>query len=134
MATAYATVAEYRTRTGDQSSDADRVQMQLEDLSAQLRSEAGIREGQALTGDQALMCRSLVCDAASHALVSQAMDGFSGPLDGARQASFSAGGFQQTVTFTNPTGAAYFDRSELARLKRSLGTGARWGFVWPGGA
>jgi hypothetical protein len=132
MASSYATVDEYREDTGDTATDDARVAQKLASQSAKLRAEAGITEGMSLSEDALALCRELVTDACRKALVPQQLEGFSAPLYGASSASFSVNGIQQTVALSNPSGAAYFDRSTLAALKRLVHTGVRMGFVWPG--
>lgn len=131
-ATSYATWAEYMARTGDEATSQERVEAMLEDLSAELRAECGLRDAGALSGDAAILARKLVIDAARKALVPPTIDGFDEPLVGARQASFTANGFTQSVTLSNSTGAAWFDSRSLARLKRLLGRSQRIGFIYPG--
>lgn len=132
-ATSYATWAEYMARTGDERSTQAQVESMLEDLSAELRAECGIADTGALTGDAGILARKLVIDAARKALVPPSLDGFAGDLSGARQASFTANGFTQSVTLSNSTGSAWFDSRSLARLKRLLGRGQRVGMVYPYG-
>lgn len=127
---AYATVEEYRTDTGDESTPDDRVQATLDQQSAKLRAMAGIRPSRTLTGDQALLARSLVTDAARKALVPVTLEGL-GDVTGATQGSFSANGFQASVQLSNPSGTAYFDRSTLAALRAALGTSQAIGTVRP---
>lgn len=130
MSTTYATWAEYMARTGDEASSQARVESMLEDLSAELRAECGISDAGALPGDAGILARKLVIDAARKALVPPRLDGFD-DLAGARQASFTANGFTQSVTLSNSTGSAWFDSRSLARLKRLLGRSQRIGFVYP---
>lgn len=127
---AYATVEEYRTDSGDLRTPDDRVEPMLAQQSAKLRALAGIAPGRELTGDQAALARALVTDAARKALVPPIIEG-AGEVAGASQASFSANGFQASATFANPSGSAYFDRSTLAALKRLLGTSQRVGAACP---
>ena len=129
-ATSYATVGEYRTDTGDQSSDEERVRAVLAQQSAKLRATLGIAATRALTGDAATLARLLVTDAARKQLVPPSLEGV-GELGGATQASFTANGFQGSYTLSNPSGSAYFDRSNLAALKRLLGRGQRVGTMCP---
>lgn len=129
-AEAYATVEEYRTDTGDESTPDDRVQATLDQQSAKLRALAGIAPSRPLTEDQALLARSLVTDAARKALVPVTIDGL-GDVTGATQGSFSANGFSASVQLSNPSGTAYFDRSTLAALRASLGTSQAIGTVCP---
>lgn len=132
MATTYANYDEYVERTGDEETTEERVESTLEDLSAELRAELGIADSGALAGDAGILARKLVIDAARKALVPPTLDGFEGDLTGARQASFTANGFTQSLTLSNYTGSAWFDSRSLARLKRLLGLGQRIGFVYPG--
>ncbi len=119
MGAVYATVDEYRTATGDGSSSEDRVSYLLDEESAELRARAGIRDGRELTDDQKLLCRKLVVGAVKAALVSPWPDEL-GDVGGAKQASFSANGFQQTVTLGVSANTAYFDQAVLKALRRSL--------------
>lgn len=77
----------------------------------------------------------LVTDAAGKALKPASIDGL-GEITGAKQASFSANGFQGSCTLANPSGAAYWDRDTLRAFMRSLGASQRVGIVLPdyGGA
>ena len=117
---AYATVEEYRAYTGDETSTDARISAFLEQQSAKLRAECRISEDVELTSDQLTLAKALVTDAARKALMPVSLDGVS-DITGASSASFSANGFQSSVTLANPSGAAYFDRSTLKALKRSLG-------------
>lgn len=128
--TGYATVDEYRTDTGDSTSDAARVESMLAQQSAKLRARAGIAEGRTLTDDQMLMCRALVTDACRKALVKPSVDAF-GDLTGLTQGTFSANGFSGSFQNANGSGAAYFDRDTLRALMRSLGTSQGAGTVIP---
>lgn len=128
--TGYATVDEYRTDTGDSTSDAARVESMLAQQSAKLRARAGIAEGRTLTDDQMLMCRALVTDACRKALVKPSVDAF-GDLTGLTQGTFSANGFSGSFQNANGSGAAYFDRDTLRALMRSLGTSQTSGTVIP---
>lgn len=130
MLSAYATVDEYRTDTGDSTSDAARVESMLAQQSAKLRARAGIAEGRTLTDDQMLMCRALVTDACRKALVKPSVDAF-GDLTGLTQGTFSANGFSGSFQNANGSGAAYFDRDTLRALMRSLGTSQGAGTVIP---
>ena len=58
------------------------------------------------------------------------LDGL-GDVAGAKQASFSANGFQGSYTLANPSGTAYFDRDTLKAFLRSLGRSQRVGSVMP---
>lgn len=133
MATSYATYDQYVERTGDDSTDGERVESMLEDLSAELRAECGIADAGELPGDAGILARKLVVDAARKALVPPTLGGFEGDLTGARQASFTANGFSGSLTLSNSTGSAWFDSRSLARLKRLLGRSQRWGFIYPYG-
>lgn len=126
----YATVDEYRTDTGDSTSDTARVESMLAQQSAKLRARAGIAEGRKLTDDQMLMCRALVTDACRKALVKPSVDAF-GDLTGLTQGTFSANGFSGSFQNANGSGAAYFDRDTLRALMRSLGTSQGAGTVIP---
>lgn len=128
--TSYATVDDYRTDTGDSTSDAARVESMLAQQSAKLRARAGIAEGRTLTDDQFLMCRALVTDACRKALVKPSVDAF-GDLTGLTQGTFSANGFSGSFQNANGSGAAYFDRDTLRALMRSLGTTQGAGTVIP---
>lgn len=130
MGAAYATVEEYRNDTGDASTPDGRVAAALSQQSAKLRAAVGLGEGRALSGDAAELARALVTDAARKALVPPVLDGL-GEVEGIKQGSFSANGFQGSVTLANPSGTAYFDRSTLSALRRLLGTSQRMGTVVP---
>lgn len=130
MADSYATVQEYRDDTGDTNSPDEQVKSTLAKQSAKLRGLTGIKNGQTLTEDQALLARDLVTDAARKQLVPPSFDGM-GDISGASQASFSANGFQQSFTLTNPSGTAYFDKATLNALKKSLGTSQKVGTICP---
>ena len=117
---AYATVEEYRLDTGDATSPDDRVASALSQQSAKLRSRAGIPRSRSLTEDQLQLARMLVTDAVGKALKPAVLDGL-GDVAGAKQASFSANGFQGSYTLANPAGTAYFDRDTLKAFLRSLG-------------
>lgn len=119
MGAAYATVDEYRLATGDAKSSDERVEYLIGEESAELRAAAGIAESGTLTDDQLKMCRKLVVGAVKSALVSPWPEEM-GDIGGAKQASFSANGFQQTVTLGVSSQTAYFDRAVLKALKRSL--------------
>ena len=127
---AYATVAEYRLDTGDESTSDERVEAALTQQSAKLRSKARIAEGRTLTEDQASMARFLVCDAVRKALKPTAFEGV-GDMSGATQASFTANGFSTSYTLQNPSGTPYFDHDTLKALMRSLGTSQLAGTVTP---
>lgn len=129
---AYATVAEYRTDTGDEATDGARVEAVLMQQSAKLRAQSGIAESRRLTSDQQALCRLLVTDAARKCLVPPTIEGL-GEMVGAKQGSFTANGFQGSATFANPSGSAYFDTSTYKALLKSLGKAQRMGYVWPGG-
>ena len=122
----YATVEQYRVDTLDESSDEARVTAVLEQQSAKL----GIGESRALSGDAATLARLLVTDAARKQLVPPSFEGV-GEVAGATQTSFTANGFQGSYTLANPSGSAYFDRSNLAALRKLLGRGQRIGIVCP---
>lgn len=130
--TTYATLEEYRTLTGDTQTDDERLLAMLETQSAKLRSVAGITPTKKLSDDALILCRELVCDAVRKAVVPPTLDGFGGSLTGATTASFSANGFQQSVTMQNPSGSAYFDRSTLSALKSMLGTSQLAGHIMIG--
>lgn len=129
----YATVEEYRIDTGDTTSTDERAEAMLTQQSAKLRAECGISSERVLTDDQAALARALVTDAARKALIPVSVDGIS-DITGASQASFTANGFQSSVTLSNPSGAAYFDRSMLKAFKKSLGLEQRIGYVYASGA
>lgn len=116
---AYASVEEYRTITGDETNTDTRIEAFLNQQSAKLRAECALDAARELTEDQKALAVVLVCDAARKALVPVSVDGIS-DITGASQASFSANGFQSSVTLSNPSGAAYFDRSTLRAFKKSL--------------
>lgn len=125
---AYATVEEYRAYTGDETSTDARINAFLEQQSAKLRAECHIGEETELTSDQATLAKALVTDAARKALMPVTLDGVS-DITGASAASFSANGFQSSVTLANPSGAAYFDRSMLKAFKKSLSGACGVSFV-----
>lgn len=127
----YATVEDYRIDSGDQTSSVERIESMLARQSAKLRALVGIRESDVLSEDALLLCRELVTDSCRKALIPPTLEGFGADLNGATTASFSANGFQQSVTLQNPSGAAYFDRSTLSALKRLLGRGMRIGTISP---
>ena len=128
--TTYATVEEYRALTGDGSSDNERVSAMLGAQSAKLRALARIAPARPLTDDQLALCRELVCDAVRKALVQPTAEwGLGSP--GLTQASFSANGFSQSVQYSNASGSAYFDRSTLSALMRSLGSSQSAGTIAP---
>lgn len=129
MGVTYATYEQYANATGDAESSQLQVEQVLEELSAELRAEVGIRGSGELSGDAAILARKVVVDAARKGLARPAIDGFAGDLTGARQASFTSNGFTQSVTLS--TGSAWFDSRSLARLKRMLGRNQRVGMVWP---
>lgn len=128
MGTSYATYEEYVDLTGDETTPEERVEALLDEQSAELRAECGISEGTSLTGDRATLARGLVVDAVRKATATANVGGL-GPISGVTQASWMANGFQGQYTMANPSGAAYFDRQRLARLKRLLGRGQRIGTV-----
>ena len=130
MVVVYATVADYRLQTQDEATSNERVQSYLEEMSAELRAECGLDGTEALTEDQALLAKSIVCDAASHALKPPSLDGL-GEIAGATQASFSANGFTGSCTLANASGAAWFDKRKVARFKRLLGKAPRIGTIMP---
>ena len=116
---AYATVAEYRTDSGDTTSNDARVSAMLEQQSAKLRGLVGLTEDADLSDDQATLCRALVTDACRKALVSASVEGI-GDVVGVNQASFSANGFSGSYTLSNASGSAWFDRSMLSALRSLL--------------
>lgn len=127
---AYATVAEYRLDSGDETTASERIEVALAQQSAKLRSKARISPTRTLTEDQAAMARFLVCDAVRKALKPTAFEGV-GDVSGATQASFSANGFTSSYTLQNPSGTPYFDQDTLKALMRSLGTSQLAGTVAP---
>ena len=131
MSVVYATVADYRLQTLDQSSSDERVGAFLERASVELRAECGLDGTETLTEDQAALAKAIVCDAASHALKPPTLGGM-GEVTGAKQASFSANGFTGSYTLANASGSAWLDRKMTARLKRLLKKAPRVGFIWPG--
>ena len=131
MAATYATYEDYVIDTEDEVTARARVERKLEELSADLRAECGIRGDGSLAGDAATIARRLVIDAVYGALVTPELPGFAGSMEGVRQASFTADGMSQS--FTVSSGRAYFDRARLARLKRLLGRAQRAGMVYPYG-
>lgn len=127
---AYAMVEDYRVDTGDTASPSERVSALLEQQSAKLRAVVGINAARKLNSDQLLMARSLVVDSVHKVLASPSVGGI-GDVSGAKQASFSANGFQGSYTFANPSGSAYFDGNMLKAFKRSLGGSQRMYSVMP---
>lgn len=125
---AYATIDEYRADSGDETTPEARVSSILEQQSAKLR--ALVVGSAALNEDQRVLARAIVTDAARKALKPPAIGGV-GSVDGASQASFSANGFSGSYTLANPSGAAWFDRSLVSALRRSLGTSQRIGSIAP---
>lgn len=126
---AYATVDEYRNDTGDIDSADVRVSAVLEQQSAKLRAYARISSNYSLTDDQALLARLLVVDAARKCLVLNTYGGVD--MTGVTQGSFTANGFQESFTYQNPSGTAYFDRDTLKAFMRSLGKSQSIGQVRP---
>lgn len=125
----YATVADYRLLSGEEESSDWRVATLLAVQSAKLRAELGPAAAR-IAGDSAELARLLVCDAVAKALATPSIEGVvSAP--GVSQSSFSANGFQQSVTFSNPTGAAYWDNGTLKALKRALGASQGAGTMAP---
>ena len=128
---AYATVSEYREDTGDEDTAEARISAVLAQQSAKLRAELGAASKRIDADEDArALARLLVTDAARKCLVRPSFDGV-GEVDGATTASFTANGFQGSYTLQNPSGAAYFDRSTLAALRRLLGCGQSCGTVLP---
>lgn len=130
MASSYATVADYRLRTGDTESADELVAVKLAEQSAKLRGECGITSDLVLTDDAATLATFLVVDAAYKALETTTVDGF-GAADGLTQGSFTANGFQQSFTFQNPSGASYWDGATLKAFKRLLGKAQAVGIMAP---
>lgn len=127
---AFATVAEYRIDSGDETTPDARVSAVLEQQSAKLRAKAGIGPDKALTEDQEALCRLLVTDAARKALVRPSIDGLE-DASGLKQTSFSADGFQGSYTFENASGSAYFDGDTFKALMRTLKKSQRVGTMMP---
>ena len=125
---AFATVEEYRADSGDASTPDERVSPMLEQQSAKL--DALVVRGRELDGTQRVIARAIVTDAARKALKPPTLEGLAG-VDGASQASFSANGFSGSYTLANPSGSAWFDRSMVSALKRSLGTSQLVGTLAP---
>lgn len=134
MATSYATVADYRLDADDEATAAERIEAVLAQQSAKLRAECRISEDRFLTDDQATMARMLVTDAARKRLVPPTVGSMD--VSGVTQGSFTANGFQESYTLSNPSATAYFDTKTLNALKKSLGTAQAAGFWHPsyGGA
>lgn len=129
--TAYATVAQYREATGDETTANARIEAVLTQQSAKLRAELGVRaKGIAGNEDAESLACLLVTDAAHKSLVAPSFAGV-GEVTGATQASFTANGFQGSYTLQNPSGTAYFDRATLKALKRLLGGSQRMGTFSP---
>ena len=127
---AFATVEDYRLLTGDEESPDGRVAALLAQQSAKLRVELRGADTSRMGEDCSELARLLVCDAAAKALSTPTIEGIEA-VPGVSQSSFSANGFQKSVTFSNPTGAAYWDRDTLRALKRALGISQRAGTVAP---
>lgn len=127
---AYATIADYRTDTGDDKTADDRIQNTLDQQAAKLRLKAGITESTALNADQMTLARMLVIDAARKMLVSPMLDGIDDTA-GLKDVSFSANGFQVSHSFANPSGSAYFDRDTFNAFKKSLKGSQRVGIMAP---
>lgn len=130
MTVVYATVADYRLLTMDESSATTRVEAYLNRASVELRAECGLDGTETLTGDQSELAKVIVCDAASHALKPPSLGGL-GEVAGAKQASFSANGFTGSYTLANANGSAWLDRKLVARLKRLLHKAPRIGTIMP---
>lgn len=130
MADSYATVSEYRAETGDDDTPDDRIDLVLAQQSAKLRAVLGISTTRPLDPDQMLLAQALVVDAARKQLIPPKLEGL-GNVGGFTQGSFSANGFQASVSLQNPSGTAYFDRATLAALKATLGTSQSIGTVCP---
>lgn len=120
MADVYATVEDYRLDTGDADSTDERIEFYLNRVSTRLRAETGIRDGEALTDDQASLASQLVIDAARKRLQPLVMEVL-GDISGTTQASLSANGYSVTMSPQNPTSSAYFDQAMLRELKGLLG-------------
>lgn len=127
---AYATVEEYRIDSGDDETSAERVQAKLDQQSAKLRAIVGISEKTKLSDDQRLLARLLVTDSAKKALVMPTSDVFE-DASGISNQSFSANGFQGSVTYANPSGTAYFDNSTLKTFKSSFRGSQSIGVISP---
>lgn len=135
MAESYATAIQYVNATGDDSTPTERVEQLLEELSAELRAECGLKGGyrQELKGDAAILARHIVLTAAANALARPVLDGFDGDLTGVSQASFTANGTTQSATFSTAIGTARFDYASVRRLKRLVGGSQKASMVYPYG-
>lgn len=127
---AYATVAQYRAQTGDQTTDAERVEVALDAQSAKLRGECRITADLELSEDAETLARFLVVDAAYKGLKTDTLTGI-GPVEGVTEASFAANGFQGSYTFQNPSGASYWDGATLKAFKRLIGKTQAVGIMAP---
>lgn len=125
----YATVEDYQALTGDETTDTTRVDAMLEQQSVRLRAECGIKSGDTLTDDETALAKALVIDSVRKAFSQTVIEGL-GAVDGASSASWGANGFSSSVTFSNPSGSAYFDSRMLNELKRLLGKSQQSGMVY----
>ena len=124
----YAMYEDYVLSTGDNDSSKERVEYLLAEQSAELRAQCGLTENSALTDDQKALCRKLVIGSVKAALVSPLPEEL-GDMTGAKQASFSANGFQGTLTMAVSAGTAFFDRATMTALKKSLGRSQSLGII-----
>lgn len=127
---AFASVEEYRLDSGDASTPDERVKAVLSQQSAKLRAKAGIGSDLELTEDQQELARLLVTDAARKMLVQPSIEGVD-DVTGIKQSSFSADGFQESYTFLNASGSAYFDGDAFKAFMKSLGRFQRVGTMMP---
>lgn len=127
---AYATVEDYRLDSGDASTSDDRIAAVLSQQSSKLRAKAGISADYVLTEDQQELARLLVTDAARKMLVQPSIGGVD-DITGIKQSSFSADGFQESYTFANASGSAYFDNDTFKAFMKSLKRFQRVGTMMP---
>lgn len=114
MIAPFATLADYESRYGEVAeADGGRVEALLSDASDMLLTAYESRWGAYKAGDHAAFdrsARSVAC-----AIVSRAVNTPLG-LAGATQLSQSAGIYNSSVTFANPTAELWVGKSDLKRL------------------
>lgn len=114
MSAAFATLADYELRYGKVAdAERDRVGALLEDASDMLLSAYESRWGAYAEGEHAAFDRSACAVACS--IVSRAVNVPLG-LAGATQYSQTAGSYNASVTFANPTAELWVGKSDLKRL------------------
>lgn len=132
-AESFVTLAEYRLDAQDDKTPDELVEAMLSQQSAKLRAKLGRAASRVSKSEDAkALARYLVVDSSKKRLVRPTFEGV-GEVEGATQASFTAGGFQSSYTLQNPSGAAYFDLDTLATLKQLLGCGQQLGTIMPRG-